>query len=85
MRFFLLTGQLYITGGENNRGESLESMDVVDMASGTVTQAPAMQVARACHTAVASSSALFVFGGSDVRLNEYSFVSCEMFSLQRNQ
>ncbi len=52
---------------------------------GTVTHAPPMQVARAWHTAAASSSALFVFGGIDSRLSQYSFASCEMFTIYSNQ
>ncbi len=67
------------------REESLKTMHVIDMASGAVTRAPPMQVARANHTAAASTSALFVFGGGDLRLTEYSFASCEMFNPKRNQ
>ncbi len=82
---FLLTGQLYITGGLNGRDESLQDVYIVDMASGTVTHAPPMQVARASHTVTASSSALFVFGGVDSRSSEFSFTSCEMFTPHSNQ
>ncbi len=79
---FLLTGQLYITGGVTDSHASLRTVDVVDIASNIVSQAPLMGMSRADHTMTASPSNLFVFGGSNEYVRGRAMASCEVFSRQ---
>ncbi len=73
-------GCLYVTGGYVGEGfRSSSQVDVVDVRSGETNRGPSMRQPRVGHTAAASPTSLFVFGGDGTEN------SCEVFNAQTRQ
>jgi len=56
-------GKIYVTGGETNQLESLNSVYVYDPQADAWTQLASMSVARQLHASAAVGGKLYVFGG----------------------
>lgn len=84
-------GQLYVVGGY--RGSSIrssrvfeDSMEIVDLASGTSRFGPPLPTAKANFGCVAIGSRLYVFGGAKVRNGHIVDTnSVEVFDLNQNR
>ncbi len=69
-----LVGSLYVTGGFQS-----SQVDVVDVSSGETSRGPSMRHPRYWHSAAASMTSLFVFGGDATEK------SVEVFNPQTRQ
>ncbi len=67
-------GSLYVTGGFQS-----SQVDVVDLSSGETSRGPSMRQPRYWHSAAASTTSLFVFGGDATEK------SVEVFNPQARQ
>lgn len=89
-RAVLYLGKIYVLGGYSGTGfaetEIFEnSMEVVDLATGKVTQAPRMLIAKANFGCAISGGKIYVIGGAKVRGNNLASTnSVEVFDLARN-